>query len=103
MSALYDGADAPLFGSPPEPDTSAFPACRVLFDHDNSPEWGGGDVDRQWLIPAGSDPVTVAPDVLADLMSVLDRGGRIAVLAMDAVTVEMAIGAVLLLAGGGHA
>ncbi len=41
--------------------------------------------------------------MLADLVATLDAGGKIAVLANDVVTAEVAIGAVLAMAGGWRA
>ena len=104
MSApgLYDGAGTPLLGSPPDEIPFAdYPVCRLLMDHDRNPHWSGGAVDRQWVVASETD--ATASDVLADLVMTLDTGGKIAVLAENAIAAEVAIGTVLALAGGWRA
>jgi len=101
---LYDGTGAPLYGAPDAPIRwAALGFCRMAFDPDKHPEWSGGSVDRQWILPRGASPLPVADEVLADLVATLDGGGIIAVLADDADAIDAALDTVFALAGGWHA
>ncbi len=99
MTALYDEGEMPLFGSPSEIPPLDDTAWGIMGDP--PPDDAPFTVERLLYITSGDD--AVPPDQLADLVTVLDQGGRIAVFALDQDTLDRVGAGIAALCGGSWA
>ena len=79
------------------------PICRILFDLDQPDAAERTDEDLIYALPLGARPHAIDALDLAEMVAVMDRGGRIALHGTDEDAVAAAIDAILRMSGGARA
>ena len=105
-NAVYDACGKPLWDGLPHYDGAGGiihtrPICHFLCSEDRLATCHE-EVERAWFLPLDRSPLPVPPDVLGELVTVLDKGLTVALFAADETAIADAGGAILTMAGGGH-